>query len=144
MTQSKTRLLALINGSNFPLHHLDDTNVQLLAPQPAAGGARYNTNVQVRAVTGQGYTGEREFFYRRIDLQDVGLVVLDTNGLATAQELLDQLNSQYATFLDLADLEEFVLPELTDEAGELTLQARADSLGWTGSLVVQLSPLQAV
>lgn len=141
MTQSKTKLLELINNSNFPPVPLTEENVELLDVQPATGGGgSWNTRVTAQAVAEKDYTGSRTLFYRRLNLSllDAGLI-FSTETVTTAQALLDQLNTVTGAWLDLQDLETFVLPTPAPSQSEaLTLIAKADSFGWTGQLTVTL------
>lgn len=142
MTQSKTKLLELINNTNFPPIPITEENVELLDVQPATGGgASWNTRVTAQAVAEKDYTGVRTLFYRRLNLSLLGEGrIFSTDTVGTTQELLDQLNAATGAWLDLADLEAFVLPQpAPGESANLTLVAKADSFGWIGQVSFQLN-----
>lgn len=138
MTQSKTKLYELINNSSFPAVAIGDDNVELVELQPVAGGQQYNTRVTVRALTNHGYQGERAVFYKRIPLDVLGELTLDASDWSVPQDVLDTLNTQYRCFIDLEDLESFVLPDLSLGVADLVLTALPSSYAWLGALTLHL------
>lgn len=141
MTQSKIKLLELINNANYPIVPLSELNVELNDVTPASGGgAAWNTRVTCMAIPDRGYQGSRTLFYRRLALSVIGSGVrISMTGIDTPQALLDALNTTYGAWLDLEDLQAFELPTFTDtDPINFTLTAAAGSYGWTGSITLVL------
>lgn len=140
MSQSKTKLLELINSSNFPPIPLTDANVVLGAPVANDGGARWNTSISVTAKPGQGFTGSRTLFYRRLDLAILPVLSFPAANALDAQSLLNLLNLHSGAELELEDLQDFTIPAVGPGASaSCTLVAAVGSLRWIGQQTITLA-----
>ena len=141
MTLSQTKLLDLVNASNFPLVPLTLENVAVENVQPAEGDG-YNTRATIRALENMGYRKSVSVFFRRLPLTVLGEGLSFSAILVTTpQKLLDAINTSRAAWLSLEDFEAFTVPVVTElgASESLTLTAKADSAGWTGSLTVEVA-----
>jgi hypothetical protein len=138
MTQSLTKLYALLNEDQSPVPPFSPTNVALENPQPASG-VGYNSQVTLRGLEGQAYEGTAVAKYRRLDLALL-LSGLATQTLpATPQALLDQINTLSGAWLDLEDLETFVLPDPSPGVVvALVLTTKPTSYAFTGQATLQV------
>lgn len=138
MTQSLTKLYALLNEDQSPVPPFSPSNIVLENPQPASG-AGYNSQVTLRALEGQAYAGTALAKYRRLDLAFLFLEHLTHIAPESPQALLDTLNTATGTWLDLEDLEAFTIP--TPSPGNpaaLVLTAKAGSFGFRGQVTLQI------
>lgn len=138
---SKQLLLDLINSTNFPTVPLSENNVQLQNPRQAAGGVQYNTVVDVIAVPGQGYSGARQVYYRRLDLNVIAGAQFQAEDLAgDGQVLLNKINAQYAQAdLGMDDLLAFSVPAVAPgQSAVLMLQSAAGSYRWMGQVGITI------
>jgi len=139
MTQSLTKLYALLNSDQNPKPAFTPTNIVLENVQPASG-ANYNSQVTLRAVEGQGYEGTSLAKYRRLSLAFLFADHLAQVMPETPQALLDQLNAASGAWVDLEDLEAFTLPVASGSTpAALTLTAKANSFGFRGQATFQLT-----
>lgn len=133
------KLLELINAQNSLTIPLTKQNVQV-TEVVADAGPQWNTRVTLQAVAGQGYAGEVSVFYNRADMAEI----LDDSGLISAtaftpEMIVQKINDNWATWLTVDDLVTFTIPDLSDgEIHDVILTARADSLGWYGSVRISL------
>lgn len=138
MTQSLTKLYALLNEDQSPVPPFSPANITLENPQPASG-AGYNSQVTLRGLEGQAYAGTAVVKYRRLDLVFLFSGHLTQVLPETPQALLDLLNTATGAWVDLEDLEPFVLPSPTPgNPATLVLTAKADSFGFRGQATLQI------
>lgn len=116
---SKDKLFALINATNPLPRPLTANNVELIDPRPAVGTG-WNTRVTIRAIPDKGYSREQDVFYRRIDLSDLEPIVYKAEDVTTPASLLALINARRGTWMELEDVQPFVVP-VTPAGGESTL-----------------------
>lgn len=140
MTQSLTKVYALINEEQSPVPAITPQNTVLEAIR-AASGPGYNTQATLRGLADQGYSGQVTVSYRRLDLGLLygGYETVLAENLTTPQDLLDRLNGVRAAGIELGDLEAFTIPVVAPGGNEsLVLTALADSYGFVGSVTLTL------
>lgn len=137
---SQLKLFELINHDNAPNPLLSSANVSLSAPVADSGGI-WNTKVTVTALSGP-YTGTRDVFYTRINLSGLPMPAFETGTLANAQALLDAINAEYGSWIELNDLLPFTMPDEgamdDDTFVDITLTAKPGSYGWIGSKIYSI------
>lgn len=140
MQDSTDQLIALLQARNTALIPITRDAVAF-TNVTAVTGQTYNTTATLVPAPGSGFTDSKTITWNRVDLANV----LDGSGLLadgnlTQQDVVDKVNANWATWLTLADLEDFAVPNTSDlEIHPLTLTARADSLGFYGSVTLSLS-----
>lgn len=142
MTPSGEQLVILLNESFVPPTIFTDTNLVFGAPTDAPEGATdYDTVVVATGQPGRGYYGPAEIHYTRVPLSNLeGLITLYSEAAFTLQNICDQMNSQFGTFLDPTDFQTPTLPTLSPgQSGSATLVAASTSLGWKGQFDIALN-----
>lgn len=131
---SNEKLIELLNTEFTPQKEFSDKNIRFEVPAEEATGD-YNTKMVVKGIPGNGYYGSVELKYRRVTLSSIGnSIELRKEGQLTLAEICEMLNSSRNTFLSTADLEPIDIPNLNvGDSHVLTLTAKVDSVGWTGS-----------
>lgn len=135
---SKDKLFALINATNPLPRPLTANNVELIDPRPAVGTG-WNTRVTIRAIPDKGYSREQDVFYRRIDLAELEPMVYKASDVTTPASLLALINDRRGTWMELVDVQPFVIPA-TPPGGQstLTLTAADESYCFQGEATVTL------
>lgn len=144
---NQEKLLAAINALNSPPEPFTLENVALLPPTPHAGSNSWNTKITVAAKPGQGYSNQIEFYYRRIDLKELGTLEIASDQLFTNAGILAMLNSlntapeRQKAILAENDLIAFSVPPfaLNGDAHVVNLLADDTSLGWIGETTMLLA-----
>lgn len=139
MDNSLTRVFDEVNQKNLPKYPISLKNVTVEPPTVVQG--ERNTRVLLRAVPGRSYINTQELFYKRLDISDIltQASVMSDQPL-TPQLLLDLVNSQYALFLTLDELEVFTTPTVAfGDSVTITLQSKSDSFGFIGSADVEFT-----
>lgn len=129
---SKQALAELINAANGTGYTANTLGHGAPAVY-SAGGADRNTVIEV------WHTAKPDIKYSVYFLRlDLAVQFADIEGIyeaATPQALLDALNEERGTALALDDLVDFTIPQ---NGGSVTLTAAATSLGYIGSLTVDV------
>jgi hypothetical protein len=135
---SKDKLFALINATNPLPRPLTANNVELIDPRPAVG-TDWNTRVTIRAITDKGYSREQDVFYRRIDLSDLEPIVYKASDVTTPASLLALINARRGTWMELEDVQPFVVP-VTPAGGQssVVITAADESYCFIGQATVTL------
>lgn len=134
-------LLALLNTANGRSY--TDAQVQFAAPAEIVGAeaGQPNTTVVVSGIEAAGYTGSKELSYKRLDLtQTFTGHTLESKGPETAgtlQEVLDDVFAATGVRIYPEDLTNGAAVDFTQPS--VTLTAKAESLKWLGSVVVNTS-----
>lgn len=134
-------LLALLNTANGRSY--TDSQVEFGVPAVIEGAqaGQPNTTVTVSGIEAAGYTGSKELTYKRLDLaQTFSGRTLESKGPETAgtlQEVLDDIFAATAVRIYPEDLENGAAVDFTQAS--VTLTAKATSLKWLGSVVVNTS-----
>jgi hypothetical protein len=142
LTPSGEELIILLNATFIPPTIFADTNITFGTPTPAPEGATdYDTVVFGTGIPGRGYYGSAEIHYTRCPLSNLaGLVALYSTAPFTLAIIVDQLNSQFDTFLDVSDFVPPTIPTLTaGQMATVTLTAASSSLGWEGSVDIVIN-----
>lgn len=137
---STDKLIALLQARNTAPVPITREAVEFLNVQ-AIVAPGFNTQATVQAVPGHRFTDSKVIRWNRIDLAAIlngsGLL---SDGPLTAQDVVDKVNANWETWLTLEDLEAFTPPDTSDgEIHDLVLTARADSLGWYGTVTLAVS-----
>lgn len=137
---SKALLLALINTANTTSY----TDVQVAIGNPVvidgAQAGEANTTVTVSGKPEAGFSGSKDLTYKRLDLaqQFLGktLAAAGPATNATSEDILDDLEAQYALGIEAAD----IVVEVVDfSSGTYTLKANPNSFKWIGQVAVNVS-----
>jgi hypothetical protein len=142
-----TLILGEINtklaAGNIPL---STSNVTLGVPSRSAAGTTDNSQIDVVAIAGQGYTGDQEITYNRLDIETVLTnlgaatpAIANAGTLVNASDLLAAINSTYALALVPADIVDGPI-NATAYPFAYTLNIADGSLVYTGSLPVSIDP----
>lgn len=140
MQDSTDQLIAVLQARNTAMVAITRDNVTFEDVRPATGSG-YNTTATLTAVEGYGFTGNTQITWSRVDL---GLL-LDGSGLLSdgdlsAQDVVDKINANWATWLTLNDLQSFTPPTTADGGiHDLLLTASSASLGFMGQVTMSLS-----
>lgn len=141
---SVTSLLDYINSANNSAFTLDD--ITLSSPTPAAGTWRasttsHNTAVKATAKSGGKYRGSTVLTYDRLNLADFKKFqpnkALPCYQKTTTRELASRIRYTFGLNLTADDIVDEPL-NLTDGVGTVNLKAAASSLGWLGSLDIDI------
>lgn len=146
---SRLRIFDALTVENPPPIPLNDETVIFSLPEPAefeAGVGNeefWNTAIVVTAKEGSGYTGSVEIFYTRLELSqlDDGVEVVNEYPYSL-DSLVTALNRKFDSFLTVDDLETvevLAAPTRFKKSATLRLTARQDSLGWIGSVTLDVS-----
>lgn len=135
-------LLDLINADNTT--NLPLSAVSFGAPtavDPEATGLI--TNVTASATLGSGYSGSQTFTYNRVGLEFMNVnepdLVIETEE-TSIHALIPYLNTTFGIQLTADDIEDGVVPAQQPDVNQpLTITAKAGSLVWAGSVVLQLT-----
>jgi hypothetical protein len=141
------KLLAAINALNSPPVPFTLENVALLPPLPYEGSNSWNTKITVMAKAGQAYSSQIDFYYRRIDLKEMGALTISSDQFFSTSSILTMLNNlntapdRQKPVLAEADLVSFSLPpfSLNGDAHVVSLLADDGSLGWIGQTEMLLA-----
>jgi len=143
----RLKVLQLVNDANDHLRlpiTLDNVDMSLPVKKQDGAGVDRNTGVQLQGIPGMGYKGSVEVFYNRHDLDELfggaGVIAkARTNGEITAQWLIDQLNVKYGLYLELAEVEDFVLPEFPslETTHPIEIVVKEHSWNWAGTVTVE-------
>lgn len=119
---------------------VDFTDKTIFFHDPVVEEGERNTTLLVEGIPGRGYYGTQSVHYKRVALETVYRATPVRSALPlTPQLVLDLFNAASGTWLTLEDVEPFTPPVLQDgETGSVTLTAVPLSLGFTGSVVVDL------
>jgi len=136
---SSDKLVELLNEEFTPQKEFTPENIVFATPA-AEVGEDYDTTLLVTGVPGKGYYGDASIKYTRISLAALGTgLQLHSETGFTKQDVVDMINAMRVAFLTPDDLEDFTIPPLNPgESADVTLQARALSLGWVGQNTVTL------
>ncbi|MFL9998855.1 DUF7941 domain-family protein [Paraburkholderia sediminicola] len=137
---STERLIELLNSRNEVPLLLTRSAVEFVDVTPVTSGP-YNTVATMQPIPGSSWTDSVVVHWNRVDLAKIldGSGLLSDNDL-TPQEVVDKINANWVTWLTLDDLESFSPPDTSDmEIHDLMLKARADSLGWFGTVTMAVS-----
>lgn len=135
MKTSLDQIFDLLNADNSPPYPLTQLNVNVVdGPTPEVSDG-WNTKLTLDSIPGGGYVGHADVFYKRIDLQALGTdVEVSSEAAFTLATLVDAINASTGSFLEVTDLENFVIPPMdTGVVGTITIRAVVDSIGWTGT-----------
>jgi hypothetical protein len=102
-----------------------------------------NTTIEVTAVyPNSPYDGSVTVKYHRLPLSDLNVLIpltIKVNGVTTIADLIPVLNAAHGFNFTSDDLEDGNL-DLQDGQGTATLVAKSTSLGWVGSVVLNIAP----
>ena len=116
---------------------LKSTDVVVSKVEAIANG-QYNSKAMVSATPSSDYYGGVEVFYNRIQLSVLGEDIAIRSALPiTLQLVVDYINKTKNAHLTVDDVEMVVPTNLNvGDVGTVTVRAKADSLGWIGSVDV--------
>lgn len=133
------------------LNCLNTTNGSELRPEQvefdvpySLDGDEQNTGVTVRAINGEGYRGQVDVAYNRVDLTDLGesdgAVPVDVMPVSVGDALV-YLNQHYGTSIEPIDIENIEEELYIEDPSYFQVQftASAHSLAWTGMITMNLS-----
>lgn len=134
-----SKLFELINTSNGTSVEPGDIRVGIPTAWSAQEDFR-NTKITVEGVLDRGFTGVKDFYYRRPDLgllfKDVDVSVVVPHVDASTVDVLSSLNSQFPKLgLSVDDVD--LLPVL-DGVDETTITATENNLFWCGTFTVRV------
>lgn len=139
---SKDVILAAINTQNSIA--VKATDIVYSAPKDIRGTDKGNTtkkNTQVKVtadgVTGSTWSGKKNVFYDRLQIQDLVTLIGDTLYIGPSNETLraaiPALNLRYGFVFESGDLQEAEIIWNEDKtAGTVSVKAVSTSLGWIG------------
>lgn len=137
---SKEVLLAAINAQNSL--NIKLTDITYSAPKDIRGTdqattTQRNTLVKITATPTGSWTGKKNLFYTRLNIEDIQLLIGDTLQIGGVEKLHDALiglNNRYGFAFEPEDLVNTELEwEPDGQTGFLDVTAEADSLGWIGT-----------
>ena len=137
---SKDVLLAAVNAQNSLNIKLAD--ITYSAPKDIRGTdqattTQRNTLVKITATPTGSWTGKKNLFYTRLNIEDIQLLIGDTlqvGGVEKLHDALIGLNNRYGFAFEPEDLVNAELEwEPDGQTGFLDITAEADSLGWIGT-----------
>lgn len=137
----KAEILSQLNTLNNIKLSADDYNFGV--PSPLSGGTdQYNTQITLTAKNiNSPYAGDVQVKYKRLDLATLTELVDLKVGLylpRTTLQVAEAVNQRYGTNFTLDDIVQSTSLNLTDDEGLVTLTAKEGSLGWIGSVQVQV------
>ncbi|AFQ96609.1 virion structural protein [Erwinia phage phiEaH2] len=139
---SKDVILAAINAQNSIA--VKATDIVYSAPKDIRGTDKGNTtkkNTQVKVtadgVVGSTWSGKKNVFYDRLQIQDLVVLIGDTLYIGPSnnhlQEAIPALNLRYGFVFEAGDLQEAEILWNEDKtAGTVKVKAVETSLGWIG------------
>lgn len=136
---SKEVLLAAVNAQNSL--NIKLTDITYSAPKDIRGTdqattTQRNTLVKITATPTGSWTGKKNLFYTRLNIEDIQLLIGDTLQIGGVEKLHDALiglNNRYGFAFAPEDLVNTELEwEPDGQTGFLDVTAEADSLGWIG------------
>lgn len=136
-----TDILAAIAAQNNGLQ-LVQSQYNIGNPVPM-GNPTQNLNTELTftaKVPDSPYQGAVTCRYKRLNLADLATLIpitLRLNGATTVMDVANYLNTRYGLNFVPSDLVDGAL-NLTDGAGTVTLTAQANSLGWIGSVTLNI------
>lgn len=137
---SKDVLLAAVNAQNSL--NIKLTDITYSAPKDIRGTdqattTQRNTLVKITATPTGSWTGKKNLFYTRLNIEDIQLLIGDTLQIGGVEKLHDALiglNNRYGFAFEPEDLVNTELEwEPDGQTGFLDVTAEADSLGWIGT-----------
>lgn len=137
---SKDVLLAAVNAQNSL--NIKLTDITYSAPKDIRGTdqattTQRNTLVKITATPTGSWTGKKNLFYTRLNIEDIQLLIGDTlqvGGVEKLHDALIGLNNRYGFAFEPEDLVNTDLEwEPDGQTGFLDVTAEADSLGWIGT-----------
>lgn len=137
---SKEVLLAAINAQNSL--NIKLTDITYSVPKDIRGTdqattTQRNTLVKITATPTGSWTGKKNLFYTRLNIEDIQLLIGDTLQIGGVEKLHDALiglNNRYGFAFEPEDLVNTELEwEPDGQTGFLDVTAEADSLGWIGT-----------
>lgn len=137
---SKEVLLAAVNAQNSL--NIKLTDITYSAPKDIRGTdqattTQRNTLVKITATPTGSWTGKKNLFYTRLNIEDIQLLIGDTLQIGGVEKLHDALiglNNRYGFAFEPEDLVNTELEwEPDGQTGFLDVTAEADSLGWIGT-----------
>lgn len=137
---SKEVLLAAVNAQNSL--NIKLTDITYSAPKDIRGTdqattTQRNTLVKITATPTGSWTGKKNLFYTRLNIEDIQLLIGDTlqvGGVEKLHDALIGLNNRYGFAFEPEDLVNTELEwEPDGQTGFLDVTAEADSLGWIGT-----------
>lgn len=136
---SSEKLRELLNNKFTPQKEITEKNVGFGTPSIDEGEG-YNTTMTLTGKPGKGYYNSVEVKYRRVDLSALSdEIEIRKEGQLTLEEICTYLNNGYTAFLSVDDLEPIDIPVLPVGGSDyITLVAKSDSVGWTGSQSVAI------
>ncbi|ECF3006241.1 hypothetical protein E2H08_03690 [Salmonella enterica subsp. enterica serovar Enteritidis] len=137
---SKDVLLAAVNAQNSL--NIKLTDITYSAPKDIRGTdqattTQRNTLVKITATPTGSWTGKKNLFYTRLNIEDIQQLIGDTlqvGGVEKLHDALIGLNNRYGFAFEPEDLVNTDLEwEPDGQTGFLDVTAEADSLGWIGT-----------
>ncbi|AFO71361.1 virion structural protein [Cronobacter phage CR5] len=137
---SKEVLLAAVNAQNSL--NIKLTDITYSAPKDIRGTdqattTQRNTLVKITATPTGSWTGKKNLFYTRLNIEDIQQLIGDTlqvGGVEKLHDALIGLNNRYGFAFEPEDLVNTDLEwEPDGQTGFLDVTAEADSLGWIGT-----------
>jgi hypothetical protein len=138
-TDSKQKLILLLNDTFNPPKIFSDQRISFGAPQAVDGQDTYDTEVQANAIPGMGYYGSALVRYTRVDLSVHPVLQLSSLDQFTLDAICTQFNGLNGSWLTANDLLPPTIPTVAqDESAPLVLEAAPNSLGYKGTITVTL------
>lgn len=142
-------VLELINSQNNLKRPIGQSNTVIslpdnLLPEVIAGQGDRNTKLTLEGILEQGYKGQTQVYYTRLDLNRLfqGLSPRIRNLEFSHQMVLDEINATYGLHLEPADLEAVTVPSFADSPLEtskiITLKVIDNSYRWAGQVDIDL------
>lgn len=134
-----TQLVESINRLNDAVATVADLIFDEVRPTTEAEVAQKGKNTCMR-VRGNShkYYGTKLMYYDRLNLQTAFanqmVKVTFLKPFNSLHSQIEQLNEEFAATFTIADFEDFTPEDPNAETGVLTLTAKADSLGWQGTV----------
>lgn len=136
----KAEILSQLNALNKVKLSADDYNFGV--PSPLSDGTGQNTKITLTAKNiNSPYAGSVEVKYTRLDLAHLAQLVDLKVGMylpRTTLQVAEAVNQRYGTNFTLDDIVQSTSLGLTDDEGMVTLTAKDNSLGWIGTVQVQV------
>lgn len=134
------RILEMVTEKNVPTYPLSDQNVTLNVPT-VESASTHNTRVTMRAKAhiGDGYTGQVDLFYTRVNLTTLGTLAFWREQPFIYEELFALINQAKVAQMGPEDFTNDGLPVMENGVTyKFILSAKDESLAWLGNTQVTL------
>lgn len=127
------KLLELLNADNPNPIPFDTTNISISEPLVDIG-SDHNTKVTLSSISGTGFIGSVDVFYKRINLTELGTDIWLFSEVPFTQDIvMSILNTTRDAFLVVEDLEQISVPGMrVGDIRSIIFTAKNNSMNWIG------------